>query len=202
MSERLEIIGLTGLARSGKDTAAGILAAEYGFTRVGFGDGVRDAFRSIDGPTWELGKDLEQAGKSSRWALQVLGTEAREVLKLGGGYRYLWIDTLLCKVRYLAFHHPKPRLRIVVPDVRFPQEADMIRIYAREWAGVSRIVRIERDGAGLQGPEGQHASETQVRDVRADVVIRNDQRIMDLAAELDCLVDELAKLEPEPLTVS
>ena len=36
------IIGLTGYARSGKDTVAQILVDKFGFTRVAFADPIRD----------------------------------------------------------------------------------------------------------------------------------------------------------------
>jgi hypothetical protein len=108
MSNRLEIIGLCGVARSGKDTAAKCLELDHGFMRVALGDGLRGAFWAIDGPSWELTKELELAGVTSRWGLQTLGTEAREALTIGGAHRYLWIDLLLVGIRYLAFHHPRP----------------------------------------------------------------------------------------------
>lgn len=42
------LIGLTGLARSGKDTVGAMLVERYGYTRVAFADGIRDAALALD----------------------------------------------------------------------------------------------------------------------------------------------------------
>lgn len=44
----MEIIGLSGYARSGKDEAAKILVEEYGFTRVAFADKLRDVLYALN----------------------------------------------------------------------------------------------------------------------------------------------------------
>ena len=42
------IIGLTGYARSGKDTVANYLVEHHGYTRVAFADAIRDALYELN----------------------------------------------------------------------------------------------------------------------------------------------------------
>jgi hypothetical protein len=165
----LTIVGITGVARSGKDTVAGILCRKYGFTRIGLADGIRSSFRDLDGLTWDLTKELEEAGKSSRWALQNFGSEAR----LRAMCPDLWLDLVATKITYLANVHPNPRRRFVIPDVRFPSEAATLDNMVNPLDGRHFLWRVVRPGAGLGGPEGQHASEREMESLRPDVTIRN-----------------------------
>ena len=63
----LHVIGITGKARSGKDSAACVLGCE-GFKRIALADALREQFAGLNGPTWELTKDLDAAGVSHRRA--------------------------------------------------------------------------------------------------------------------------------------
>ena len=42
------LIGLTGVAQSGKDTAAKVLIKKHGFRRIGFADKVRDCLLALN----------------------------------------------------------------------------------------------------------------------------------------------------------
>ena len=42
------IIGLTGFARSGKDSVAKVLVDQYGFTRVAFADKIRELLYEVN----------------------------------------------------------------------------------------------------------------------------------------------------------
>src|SRR5689334_12961283 len=118
MSEELLVIGVCGRARAGKDTVARILA-DADFLRIGLADGVKSALNDLDGATWDFRKERDAAGLTDRWAAQTLGTECREEV----ASLHLWVDLLLAKLRYAAKHHPVPRGRFVIPDIRFPFEA-------------------------------------------------------------------------------
>lgn len=79
MSEPLIVIGLTGVAESGKDTVAQMLAHHrYRFFRVALADTVRAMLRDLDGPTGAFTKELTRAGLTPRWAQQRIGGDARE----------------------------------------------------------------------------------------------------------------------------
>lgn len=163
----MEIIGLSGFARSGKDEAAQVLVEECGFTRVAFADKLRemlyqlnpiveiefiakdDEFFHRDSATVVYVRDVIDAfgwdgyketayGKEIRRLLQRLGTEAgRKTL-----WDSIWIDA--------AFAGLDENAKVVVSDARFFNEFEAIR----ERGG--KIWRIERLGVG---PANHHASE-------------------------------------------
>lgn len=162
----MEIIGLSGFARSGKDEAATVLVEEFGFIRVGFADKLREVLYALnpivgfEGEPLEIGIDPvgvqhvidrhgwdgykeTEFGREIRRLLQRLGTEAgRQTL-----WDTIWIDAALTGLPDDA--------RIVVSDARFFNEFDAVR----ERGG--SIWRIERDAVG---PANDHASEMEAID--------------------------------------
>lgn len=128
-----KVIGLLGLAGSGKGTVADILVDQYGYTKLSFADSVKDVAavlfgwdRSLlEGDTkqsreWRETKDLFWSRKlgydfTPRMALQKIGTEAgREVF-----HPELWIFTLEKKLEWSN--------RIVIADTRFPNEIAFLK---------------------------------------------------------------------------
>ena len=179
----MEIIGLAGYARSGKDEAAKLLASEFGFKHVAFADKLREMLYSlnprIDIRQWRnettLGTEyLEQTwvdvknvidaygwdgykgteyGPEIRRLLQRLGTEAgRQTL-----WDSVWIDA--------AFAGLLEDAKVVVSDVRFPNEADAIKARGGE------VWRVSRAGIG---PANDHASETSLDNYLFDRLVYND----------------------------
>lgn len=163
----MEIIGLSGYARSGKDEAAKILVEEFGFTRVAFADKLREVLYALDpivAPSkeryfvgskvvvtlqevidvygWDKYKESEY-GPEIRRLLQRLGTEA--------GRQALW-DTIWIDATLTGFDADA---KVVVSDARFFNEFDAIRERGGE------IWRIEREGVG---PTNNHPSETEAVD--------------------------------------
>lgn len=161
----MEIIGLSGYARSGKDEAAKVLVEEFGFTRVAFADKLREVLYQLNplisvwrqwdeepGPVfvqdaidrygWDGYKETIYSDEIRR-LLQRLGTEAgRQTL-----WDSIWIDAALTG-------HPEDA-KIVVSDARFFNEFDAIR------ARGGYIWRIDREGVG---PANDHASEIEAID--------------------------------------
>lgn len=181
MSDLL-VIGIGGQARAGKDTVGQHLVSEYGFTRLGLADGVRSAFAEIDGPTWELRKELDNTNKTNRWVMQTLGTECRNEIDC----KLHWVNHLLVKIAYLAWHHPSPRSWFVVTDIRFPHEIERIR-EAIEPCGRFVSWRVTRPGFGLMGAAAKHSSETSVDDLDSHGTIFNDGTLAELRASVDTL---------------
>ena len=177
MNNNLIVVGITGVARSGKDTIAQILCSRFGFTRIALADGLRSAFRDLDGPTWELTKDLESSGQSTRWALQTLGSECRRDIRC----QRLWIHLLLAKIRYLHKYHPAPRTRFVVPDIRFKVEASELRhAISVSMGGRFDVWKALRDSAGLSGQLANHASETELDSIIVDLQVSNNSGLTEL----------------------
>lgn len=158
-------IGLAGYARAGKDTVAKMVT-EYEFEQRSFAKPLKDALYALNPLVDQVGDvtcridDLvdsvgwEQAKSSPevRSLLQRLGTEAgRNVLG-----QNIWVDAL--------FNQPSNG-RIVISDVRFPNEAAAIKLRG------GLVWRVERPG---YGPVNTHASETAIDDFPYDGVIVND----------------------------
>lgn len=172
----MEIIGLSGYARSGKDEAAKVLVEDYGFTRVAFADKLREflyamnplihpteknyfAFHKsptrlqdvIDRHGWDGYKETDYKHEI-RALLQRLGTEA--------GRKTLW-DTIWIDAALTGFSDDA---KIVVTDCRFPNEAQAVRDRG------GQVWRITREGVG---PANAHPSETSLDDWDFDCGVGN-----------------------------
>lgn len=165
----MEIIGLSGFARTGKDEAAKVLVEEFGFTQIAFADRlrsflydlnpiVRHHMKPSDSLYWAeefpfLKDVIDEYGwdgyKETVWKdeirrlLQRLGTEAGRQ-NLGDT---IWIDS--------AFRGLPDDAKIVVSDPRFFNEFDAIR------ARGGQVWRVNRPGVG---PLNDHASENEATD--------------------------------------
>lgn len=174
----MKLIGLTGKARSGKDTVAKILWTNLGFTRLAFADPVKLAAQKMFGlteqQTWS--DELKEVviphwNMTPRQMFQRLGTEAgRDVFGPD-----LWIKRLA--ISYSLLCHTDD---IVISDVRFDEEAESIR----KAGGV--IIQVVR-GDGLSGEEAGHRSE-QGLSLPPDYIIFNDDSLEVLAANVLALV--------------
>ncbi len=166
------IIAFTGLAGSGKDSAADALVARRGFVKISLADPLKRICQTTFGwgrdrlwgsserrnepdPAWD--------GLTARRALQTLGAEWGRAM-----HPDVWVRRCIsdakCRIRYTS----PPCAGVVIPDVRFANEVSAIRK-----AG-GRVVRIVRDGAGLDGAAGAHASETGIADLDVDFTLHND----------------------------
>jgi hypothetical protein len=165
------IVGLSGYAQAGKDTAAEVFQ-RYGFQRYSFADPMREMALAID-PIVAVGQHPEGGLKFIRYseALEEIGYEkAKEELpevrtflqKLGtdAGRNVLgedvWVDAALKYMREGGDY--------VIPDVRFPNEADAIR----DEGGL--VFRVQRPD---HGPANDHPSETALDDYDFDHFLFN-----------------------------
>jgi len=161
------IIAITGLKRSGKDTAAKALRC-FGYKQIAFAEPLKQmlvGFLVASGYDQSrarmhvYGDDREiplQAlnGRSVRHALQTLGTEwGRDLM-----HPDLWCDATM---RAIA---SQPDRRFVISDLRFPNEAAAVR------AAGGVIVRIDRHNNIAQD---SHISEKHIETLTVDHVIQN-----------------------------
>jgi len=148
------VIGIAGFAGAGKDTLAIQMVERLGFKRLAFADPMRESLYAtnpivhadtmnkffrlqqiVDAIGWDAAK---REYKEIRRLLQTFGTEGgRNVLG-----KNIWIDTLSNKYE---------GGKLVVPDVRFVDEAQRIK----DMGGF--VLRIVRDG---YEPVNSHVSET------------------------------------------
>jgi hypothetical protein len=197
----LPMIGLTGVAQSGKDTTAGVLARLYGYQRMAFADPLREMTAAIDPmvgtrPVWDAEtKSLELVPVHYSEAVELLGYEAaklrypelrRFLQRIGTEYgRNLhhedyWVE--MAMARTIGIDAP-----VVFTDVRFPNEADAIV----DQGGV--IVRVER-GQGLDGTGATHPSETAMADYPVHFVLDNAGDLTHLATGVTALVADIKEL--------
>lgn len=163
------LIGFTGLKGAGKDTAADALVRKFGFLKIGFAEPIKFMLAEImvrrgcpqseiadflDGPRKEE-RTPYLMGRTPRHALQTLGTEwGRECISPS-----MWVDTFARR----AFACLSAGDSVVVADVRFPNEAAIIR----ELGG--KVYRVNRPGLVADA----HASENQAADMRVDGELDN-----------------------------
>ena len=171
-----KIIGLTGLAGTGKDTVRSILERRHGYIGVAFADPIRNMLYSLlieaaadvsymhDRQLKEL--PIPGLGVSYRHLAQTLGTEwGRSV---SGD---LWLSITRERVKNHFDHHQgRP---VVISDVRFQNEAEWIMEAGGE------IWRIEREEAE---PVRGHVSENIAALPHFCRVIENHGDIDDLTA--------------------
>jgi hypothetical protein len=156
------IVGLAGAAGVGKTTLAKALEAR-GFAVIAFADPIYEAVAAIVGMPVEALQQrsikeapLEWLGRSPRHLMQTLGTEwGRESIS-----QTIWID--------IAMHRAQHHQHVVIPDVRFDNEARAIRAYG------GRVWRLRRDNyRPLEKSCSNHSSEAGVSDHLVDLVIDN-----------------------------
>lgn len=167
------LIGLTGFKRTGKDSSANVLVAEFGFQKVAFADALRtialrvnplisceaapeDILIELGGPVAlryadlieRLGYERAKEIPDFRNFLQRLGTDG--IRDCFG--KDAWVEAL---ERRLFQERPE---RVVVPDCRFLNEAKFIRRTGMLW-------RVIRPGFGGDDP---HPSETEIPTLPVD----------------------------------
>jgi hypothetical protein len=177
------IIGLSGYARSGKDTVAQYLIDEYGFAKYAFADPIKKAMYILNPKLGDLktyremvdeyGLEVSKsASQEVRRLLQVFGTEVgRNIFG-----ENIWVDLCLNSI------HSN---RAVISDVRFPNEADKIK----ERGGV--VWRVNRPQVNALN---SHASETSLDDYDFDCIIDNSGTLESLYLSVNtAIVEKYAK---------
>lgn len=187
------IIALMGAKGAGKSEVAQYLVDQHGYTRMRFADGVKGMLRTLglteaqtDGAEKESPIPL-LGGKTYRDAATSLGTAwGRDMMDPD-----LWARAL--EQRMMAHTFAASRVRIVVDDVRFPNEHEMLQ----RWDAI--FVRVRRQAAepqlsplrsfflrhGFYRLSGVHVSEAHWRTLPFDIELQNQSTIEDLRAQID-----------------
>jgi hypothetical protein len=160
---RSRILGIAGLAGSGKDTVANMLRRHFTVAHLSFADPLKQFCGELFG--WDHATLYGSSEKRNapdpryvradgelltpRYALQTLGTEWGR-----NCYPNIWVDY---GVRRAAQHLEKdPRCLVVFTDCRFTNEAEAIRSAGGD------VLFISRREAGLKGAAGVHSSEQEM----------------------------------------
>lgn len=154
------LIGLIGYKNAGKDTLADYLVRNHGFEKHAFADPVKQ----VCGIMFDLtpkqltdpeGKETvdERWGMTPRKMMQTVGTDMVRA-QLGNDF---WVRHMNARMRH------KEKLKIVISDVRFPNEAEWVR----QNGGV--LVRV------IDGTQHAdcHPSETEQLSIHEDARIFN-----------------------------
>lgn len=144
MLQGLTLLGISGEAGSGKSTLTKYLVREAGFSPESLANPFKKDGIMLEGLPIEEVFGSRKSYETRKW-LQERGTEYGR--KLAGAD--VWVNYLETAIYYLLDHGVS---RVVVPDVRFPNEVAAIQ----EMGG--RVYRVFGRG-GAQGDRATHASE-------------------------------------------
>jgi ribosomal protein S16 len=176
----MTLIGFCGKKRSGKDTSASILIEKYDFVKYAFADALKEACKTIFLFSEEQVNGDEKEIKDKRWGIsprkvfQKFGTEIfRNSLdqffpELKEFQNDFWIYRFRLWYENIKKNHPNKN--VVITDVRFPNEAKVIK----DLGGF--IVKINRP-VFKKNKEDNHISEQHIKTIRSDYEIYNNNTI-------------------------
>lgn len=161
----MHLIGIAGPARAGKDTLASYLLDNLSddWSRSSFADPIKRMLEVIGVDCSDEAKSVidERFCYTPRHMMQILGTEwGREMV-----HGNIWVE---------AFARLNAGKCVIVPDVRFDNEAALVREHG---------VLIHLVGRG--GIEGNHASESAIEFKPGDIVIDNSRDLAWLHGQVD-----------------
>jgi hypothetical protein len=165
----MQLVGFTGKAGSGKDTLADYLVENHHFLKLSFAGPLKAmmAQAGMPEPKERAAKEQPLPGFAFTWreAAQKLGTEWGRSLDPD-----IWV-----KIMESVIHRFSDDVQIVFADVRFDNEAEMIRRLG------GKILHITGRSADL-GANAGHASEAGVTWIDGDYSITNDRFVEDAQA--------------------
>ena len=161
----MRLIGIAGPARAGKDTLASYLLDNLSddWSRSSFADPLKEMLRAIGVDCSDDAKAVvsDDYGVTPRHMMQTLGTEWGRHMIDGD----IWVK---------AFARLNAGKCVIVPDVRFENEAELVREHG---------VLIHLVGRG--GIEGSHVSENAIAFKPGDIVIDNSRDLAWLHSQVD-----------------
>lgn len=172
----MKVLGIAGRARTGKDTVADYLVRKGGFGVYAFAQPIREATKHI----LMLSEEYLQHNKET--TLPWINTSYRDFAqKLGTDMARNMIDPEFWIKRAQNVIDTTPLTSLVIPDVRFENEADWIRSIGGE------IWHIDR-------PEAQkvqaHVSEAGVKVLKGEFHINNNGTLDQLYTKIELQLKE------------
>lgn len=172
------IIGITGYKTAGKDSIADVLI-ENGFEKYSFADPIKEIAKIMFGWGDEMFTPANKEKFDEFWGLKIrepllaLGTEFAQYTlpsmfpefdkRIG---RKLWVK------RFERWYESHRNENIVIPDMRFPHEQEVLRKYN------AVFVRVNREQAVPKG--AVHESESYVPQLEAHYEIDNNSTLDNL----------------------
>ena len=159
------IIGISGYAGTGKDTAGQVLIDKFGFEKASFAAPIKDIVAKQFNIDREMLEGIDSFSRKCREDKDygAYGFTPRELLRMIGGFYVQEISpTFWCDIVENNYRKSWGK-DIVITDVRFPQEIEMIE------RNGGFVVRIQRPG--FNGTD--HISERSLCKYPFDTVINN-----------------------------
>jgi len=183
------LIAVTGYKNSGKNAVCDVLRDSFGFKITGFADALKAQFLAID-PWINVGLIYGHWARLSDCVAEFGWDDAKErfpevrrLLQKGGSEggrdifgQDIWVDTWMRNVDVLLDEEGG----VCVSDMRFVNEASAVRdLHGEVW-------RVHRPGTG----PGEHRSESELDQIKADETIVNDGTLADLAVVVKQIMEE------------
>jgi hypothetical protein len=185
------IIAIAGYKRSGKDSIADYLVESHNFTRYAFADPMYEMVKIMF--DWDENRVRQEKevvdprwGISPRQALQSIGTEWAQwtLMRQFSSFkdvtgRKVWVNRFRIWYNNEQFHHDMKQINVVIPDLRFPHEAEVLdEMGAILW----RVIRPDLEKTD------SHESERYCDELEVNYEITNDGTLEELHSEVEDLV--------------
>lgn len=175
MASLPKLIGLGYRARAGKDTVGDILEQSFGYERYSFAHILKEVCYMLAGSLEsgdEFKENVQLCGLTGRQLLIAVGKALREHVSPN-----VWIDALDLPGALVTYD------RVVITDVRFPNEAAKIK----ELGGI--LIEVRRPGL----PDDLDETETAGAAIKWDHTIVNAGSLEDLEVMVATLLAALSK---------
>lgn len=168
-----QIIGITGRKFNGKDTLGDFFVTKYGYKRVAFADALKNACKEIFGLSddqlyGDKKEEIDEYWKTSpRTIFQFVGTDLfRNQLKIimpniGDN---IWLRVIEKKISDEI--KKDPSVKIIVTDVRFSNECQMVK----DFGGI--VIRVKRD---MINNNDAHPSELEIDKLNVTFEVPNNE---------------------------
>lgn len=202
------LVAITGKKGSGKDTAADYLCNHYGFEKYSLADPIKKAIQHLfqldKDQLWGDRKDEMDSsyGLTPRKIMQVFGGEfiddmlydlipelekkvPRGMLKVflfkKWNFMKTYFDSVLSDALDFNSDYRNHLYNVVISDMRYVIESEAIN----DMGGIIwKVVRPDLEG------DDDHASESEVDDIKADELLMNDGSIQELHQLIDEIMNE------------
>lgn len=205
----MKILGISGLARSGKDTCADIIVKNYGYVKIAFADKIKRICRDLYGFSYEQLwgpselRDMpdyrypnDNGYLTPRLALQLCGTEFGRTC-----YKDIWTNDVFKTIEELKnaindcqsvkyypqcgiieieiFDFPKG---VVIPDCRFLSELECIKNNG------GKIIRIKKDIINKHTHKSENDASL-LDDSCFDYIINNNGTLEELEEQINVILN-------------
>ena len=180
------LIGMCGRKRSGKDTAGDYLIEKYNYVQYSFAGPLKRACKEIfmfsDQQTEGNDKEMfdDRWNITARKVFQIFGTEMFRQ-KLGDFFPEMehikenfWIYRF--QLWYAEQKQKNPNVKVVVTDVRFPNEAKIVQKLG------GRVIKVNRDTGMLLD---NHSSEKNIDLIQGDITLENNGTLEEYYIKVD-----------------